>query len=551
MCTAARCWTGPEPARLSYHWASTGSGSESGFPFNSTKGNPISVLSDLQQRHNDVLTEIASLSDTATQENRELSQQETARSRQLLTDADTLEARISEEAEQASTQARITEARARISGGSSHDGVRVSVAGEPMTYGGGRPHSYYADSIILARGNVMDVSYRAAFERMGRWSHEVEVEVAERSQFGREAERQLREVLRTDNEVRHQQAIEEVRSRGRVAADLKQDGTESRAITSGSGTTVSAAGGGAASFVTPVFGTPYIPYREYGRAFADQCFKAPLPDYGLAIYKPQVTGPAGVSQWTENNTVTEVDPTAGYEVATLAIFAGEVTLSQVILDRMAPDYRFDVMCEDQLQRDYAPKWDTYVLTQALAGATSQAWTGNAGVFDLSVASGSGGFYGQVSKAKATMRKLQGTVLNPTHLFLDPARYEYIAAWADTQGRPLVVPDYAGPFNAAANSGDGDAGIEGATGTRFNGLPVYTDANIPTTTTSHFDQALVGCLTEVECYEGTAINRVLPQTLASQLLVVLQRYSYGTVLVNYPGAVTSINGSGMAAIGYTN
>lgn len=114
----------------------------------------------------------------------------------------------------------------------------------------------------------------------------------------------------------------------------------------------------------------------------------------------------------------------------------------------------------------------------------------------------------------------------------------------------MVPDYGGPFNALGNSGDGDAGIEGYTGTRFNGLPVFTDANIPTTTTANLDQALVGDLVEVEVYEGNPINRVLPQTLASNLETILQRYSYGTVLVNYAGAVTAINGSDMSAPVYS-
>jgi hypothetical protein len=473
----------------------------------------------------------------------------------LFRDIDEYDSRIKDEQSKHDKQRCLAEARNGIGVGvTSHDGTRVSVTGEAMTYGGGRPNSYYADSVLLSRGSVMDPQYRGAYERMLAWSNKVEHEVSDDSAFGKAAERQLRELLRTDNEVRHQTALEEVRSRGRAGGDTK-DGTESRAIASGGGTTASAAGGGAAAFVTPIFGTPYIPYREYGRAFADQCFSAPLPDYGLAIYKPQVTGPAGMAQQTEANInssgVTEVDPTAGYASATLVIFAGEVTLSRVVLDRMAPDYRFDVMCEDQLHRDYDPKFDAYVLAQALSGSTSQSWTGNSNAFDLTVTSGSGGFYGQVSKAKAGMRKLPGTVLNPTHLFLDPARYEYIAAWSDTNGRPMIVPDYAGPFNAAANSGDGDAGIEGYSGTRFNGLPVFTDANIPTTTTVNYDQAIVGDLHEVEVYEGAPINRVLPQTLGTKLLTVLQRYSYATVLVNYAAAVTSINGSGFSAISYTS
>jgi hypothetical protein len=475
----------------------------------------------------------------------------------LFRDIDEFDAEIEKVSAEHDKQHRATEARNAHLGGvgvSTHDGVTISVTGEKMVYGGGADSSYYADSIVLSRGDVMAPQYRGAYERMMTWSNQVEHEVADGSQFGQLAERQLVEQLRTENADVHRRSVEEVRSRGRVGGDVK-DGTEVRAIASGGGTTVSAAGGGAAAFVTPVFGRPYIPYREYGRAFADQCFQAPLPDYGLAIYKPQITGPAGVSQMTEatinSSGVTEVDPTAGYATASLVIFAGEVTLSQVILDRMAPDYRFDVMCEDQLHRDYDPKFDAYVLAQALSGSTSQSWTGNSGAFDLTVTSGSGGFYGQVSKAKGAMRKLAGTVLNPTHLFLDPARYEFIAAWSDANGRPMIVPDYAGPFNAAGNSGTGDAGIEGYSGTRFNGLPVFTDANIPTTTTVNYDQAIVGDLSEVEVYEGNAINRVLPQTLATKLQVILQRYSYATVLVNYVGAVTSINGSGFSAISYTS
>jgi len=517
----------------------------------------ISIVERLLETREELQQQLDKLVYTPTGEHRKLSDADCDRGERLVKDRDDLDVRIKDEHEKWSKQNRITEARNAIGlhgvGVSTHNGVtNVSVTGEPMTYGGGRPNSYYADSITLSRSNVMDPQYRGAFERMMSWSHQVEVEVADGSTFGKVAERQLCEVVRSDNEVRHRAAIEEVRSRGRVAADLKQDGTEARAIASGGGATASASGGGAAAFITPVFGRPYIPYREYGRAFTDQCFHAPLPDYGLAIYKPQVLGPAGVTQFTEGGSVTEVDPSAGFAVATLAIFAGEVTLSQPVIDRTSPDFRFDVMCEDQLRRNYDPKFDKYVLAQALGSATSQSWTGNSGVFVMTSASGAGGFYGQVGKAKAAMRKLEGTVLNATHLFLDPSRYENMAAWSDSQGRPLVVPDNAGPFNAVANSGDGDAGIEGYTGTRFNGLPVFTDANIPTTNgTLYYDQAVVGSLSEVEVYEGAPVNRVLPQTLASSLETILQRYSYGTVLVNYNGAVTTINGTGFSAITYTN
>ena len=194
---------------------------------------------------------------------------------------------------------------------------------------------------------------------------------------------------------------------------------------------------------------------------------------------PQVTSGAAVStSYSEGGSVTESDPGQGYISAGIIITAGEVTTSQATLDRAGPNFEYDVVIWDQLERDYAQKWDIYVITQALANALSQSYTGS---FKVAAISGVGGLYGQTAQAKSTIRTTAGTVLNPNRVFMDPVRWEALAGWADTQGRPIVVPGYANPMNAgAAGSPDGDVGIEGATGYRFAGLPAFTDHNIPTT-----------------------------------------------------------------------
>jgi hypothetical protein len=515
-----------------------------------TKGvGPITPLEKLLEKRAAAAEELEGiLRDPETGEPREtLTDEQEARSTELLADIPAFDEEIAKVSKEIRTQNMLAEARSLVTRSEASD---ARVVDEPKVYGTGSPDSYYADMITIDRKSPLDPRYRMAVDRTMRWSDQVEREVAEGTEFGKSAESRLREVFRDGDPLVTHRILTEVRERGRVALKDKQGG-ELRAINSGGGPTV-ATSGGAASFITPVFATPYIPFREYGRAFADQAAKGDLPDFGLAIYKPQITSQAAVAQFTEGSAVQETDPTAGYQVATLAVFAGEVTVSQVVLDRMAPDYRFDVAMEDQLHRDYDPKFDRYTLAQALVNATSQSWTGNAGSFEMVAHTlpGSGGFYGQVSLAKANMRKLLGTVLNPTHLFADPSLYEFMAAWADTTGRPLVVPDYAGPFNALANSGTGDAGIEGYTGTRFNGLPYYTDANIPTTGgTLAYYQAIVACMAEGEVYEGAPINRVLPQTNATLLETILQRYSYAAVFVNYPGAVTTINGTGFSGLSY--
>jgi hypothetical protein len=480
------------------------------------------------------------------------------RAKELLKDRGLLNKRIATESKTSSQQRQLAEARAAAGvvhhlGG---DGVSMSVLSEPRAYGPGSPNSYFADMVYLQRKGPMDPLYRAAYQRQVEWSNQVEHEIADDTQLGRHAAKQYRERYREGGvrggDVDWRIALTEARDRGRVGVQDKT--VESRALTTGGGATASAAGGGAAAFVTPFFTEPdYVPYREFGRAFADQCTKRPLPDYGMTIYTPQVTSAAAVStSYSENAGVTETDPGQGFISAGLIITAGQVTTSQAVLDRTGPNFEYDTVIWDQLSRDYAQKWDAYVVTQALMNATSQSWAGNAGAFELvaSTLPGAGGFYGQVSKAKAGIRTTAGTVLNPNALFLDPARWEFIAAWSDSQGRPVVVPDYAGPFNATAGgSASGDVGIEGRTGYRLNGLPVFTDHNIPTTTTANFDQAVVGDLSQVWCYEGELVHRVLPQTLAGNLEVIFQQYSYGTVLIRYNAAVTKISGSGMSAISY--
>lgn len=460
--------------------------------------------------------------------------------RKLAKDIDALDARIKEESKAEKRRQDIAEARKLIADATSADAT-VEVVAEPMVYGEGSPNSYVADLCRRVRAQHGEPDF-GAIGRLNKWAHQVEREIADGSKQGKIAEKQLRETYRTMSPEAARAALAEHRDRGRVAEGDKD--LEIRAIASGGGATASAASGGAA-FVTPLFFVDkYAPYREYGRSFIDQCNKQPLPDYGMEVYIPYVSSAAGVAQQnTEGTGVQETDPGFGYKSAALITEAGQVTVSQQLLDRAGPNFSFDQMIFDQLMRDYAPKVDTYTLTQTLAVCATQNWTGSSGAFDLTTTSGAGGFYGQVSKAKAAIRTSAGTVMNPTHLFLDPRIWEFMAAWSDSTGRPIVVPGYAQPFNAAAaGNASGDEGIEGATGYRFNGLPVFADANIPATGTTSNSSALVGNLAEVFVYEGSVVPRVIPQTYANQLQTLLQIYAYIAVVIRYPNSVVQIYGT---------
>jgi hypothetical protein len=242
----------------------------------------------------------------------------------------------------------------------------------------------------------------------------------------------------------------------------------------------------------------------------------------MYVYIPHVTGGAEVTAVTESSgstTIADLAPTAGFLSGALKTFAGQVVVSQQLLDRAGPGFAFDKLIFDQLMRNYALNFDVYCLEQALASAGTLNYKGTTGKFELTKKEAAGGFYGQVAKAKAEIRTTAGTVLNPTHLFVRPTRFEFMAAFANTQGNPLMVPGYAGPWNAAgAGNAGGDEGIEGDTGYKFVGLPVFTDENIPDQGTTTNDQAVVGCLSEVWVFEGAITPRTIPQTKANTLQV---------------------------------
>lgn len=491
------------------------------------------------------------LYDPETGEERTLDANQEARAAELAGSIEEADKGIEVESARVKQVRMISEARRQAnlaSHGNGATGTSVSVESEPMVYGADEnrqsEHSYWKDRITIEKYGVGHPGYDAAQDRRTRWAHQVEREVALRTKFGQHAEAELRERFRGEDPGETIAALNEIRDRGRVSLEQK---AEQRATGTGGGATASAGGGGAAAFVLPVFVGPYVVYREYGRAFADQCEKPPMPAYGMGIYKPQVTGGAGVGSYTELGTVTELDPTAGFLAGALGIYSGQVVLSQAVLDRTSPDFRYDLMVQDQIARKEAPILDAYVVGKAITnGASAIAYTSTFAVASTSGVNNS--LYGHVSQAKATMRKAAGAVLNPTHVWMDPVRWEVVAAWGDANGRPVTIPDYAGPFQAlAAGSADGDAGVEGATGYRFNGLRAFTDPNLPTTGgTANLDQVLVTCQNEIEYYEGAPVDRILPQTLATNLETIIQRYRYVTVIENYSAATQPIQGAAFTA-----
>lgn len=429
-----------------------------------------------------------------------------------------LDARIIEVDGDERRESAINSARSRIQ---SAVGDLV-VRDEPKTYGPESGQSYYADLCRMALPGTQ--GYQEALERSAAYGREVVRDAVndpkERKRIVHAAREQFRK-----NERAGRQFVSDIESRrGEVRTGMD--------TTSGSG----------GSFVTPQYFVPdYAPYRQFGRAFINEANVMPLPDYGMTVFLPQVISPAGVStQATQNTGVNETDPTAGYLSANLVTEAGEVTVSQQLLDRAGPDFQFDKLVFDQLQRAYNLQIDSAILTAALAnaGTVTNAQTG-ATSLDIVTS-----FYSDVSNAYQAIEEAAGVVMSPTHIFATPVEWAFIASQVDLNGRPLVVPSAGGPFNALAAAMNGKENIvpEGNTGYEVLSLPVFKDGNIPTTNTNTDTQIIVAHMPEVWVWEGELVPRTIPQTFAQNLSVLLQVYSYNATIVRYPKAVQAITGA---------
>ena len=418
----------------------------------------------------------------------------------------------------------VQEARTRL--GTAAVDASISVREVPKTYGPGSHHSFYAD-LVRVQNPSFGGDTEAANLRMLEHAKEVAGEMRDsNSKYGQFAARSVRSLNRSDDRVGVEDSVQRAMHFGEQ---------ELRAGMS----TGSTSGG---SFVTPqYFVSEYAPYRMFNRVFADAANKMPLPDYGMTIYLPSVNTPAAVAaQAGENQGITEQDPNAGYLSTGLTTNAGQVTVSQQLLDRAGPDFQFDVMVFDQLRRAYDSTLDTYVLTQALANAGTSATQSTAGW--QSSGSSAGYLYSKLGQAKALCVDAAGVVLPATHAFFQPINWEWYASQVDVEGRLQITPNAHGPYNAIGAGSDGTPIADGDTGYVVNGLHVMEDGNIPAT--GGTNQVVVAHMPEVWFWEGDLVTRTVPQTAAQNLSVLLQAYAYVGAIVRYPKAVQSIAGAGI-------
>lgn len=305
-------------------------------------------------------------------------------------------------------------------------------------------------------------------------------------------------------------------------------------------------------FVPPAWlMSQFVDLARAGRAVANAVTSQALPGGTDSINIPKVlTGTATGVQSADNGAVTEDDLTDTVVSAPVRTIAGHQDVSIQLLDQSPVN--FDQVVFADLIADYATKVDQQVISGVGTGGQVTGIRSTAGIETVTVADADVRLlYAKLADAVQRVHTLR--FQPPTVIAMHPRRWAALLAATDTHGRPVLPPDASNPSNAIGKLTA--VAAEGVVGS-LHGVPVITDANIPTTAggaspNNVQDVILVMRASDLLLFESGIRTRVLPEVGAKNLTVGLQVYGYMAFTAGrYPKSVVEVGGAGLVAPTFT-
>jgi Phage capsid family len=297
-----------------------------------------------------------------------------------------------------------------------------------------------------------------------------------------------------------------------------------------------------------------------GRPFANAITRLPLPEQGMSLIIPRGTTGADVSsQATENSALTNTDEVWNNLTVPIATVGGQQDVSRQTLERGTPGI------DQIIYMDLAGAYHAEVDRQVLAGSgASGQMLGALNTASISQATA----FGAAVTAQNLNTKIAGAIaavagtgvgLDAGLIVMHPRRWGYLTSLSDTSGRPLVVPNAGAGQNilaanlapAAYSGGDDPADYRQATPVgSMQGLPVLTDANIPTNVGTNLEDVVLIVDEDMvllwEQGDGMPAQLRFEQTLGQNLTTKLVAYGYAAFTAGrYPQAVSRVGGADTA------
>jgi HK97 family phage major capsid protein len=294
----------------------------------------------------------------------------------------------------------------------------------------------------------------------------------------------------------------------------------------------------------------FVRLARPGRVTADVIGSKPLPAHVGSINLPKVTGGSSATvQGSQGSSVSDTAATTSSVSSGIMTLSGQQSVALQLLEQADEGVDIDAMVLEDLAASYAVALDTQVLVAStpfvgllnVSGVNNLTYTtGSPAVL------GSGQFNSQIVQA---VEKIATTRYAPaTSIIMRPDRWSWIVGTTfDTTGRPLFGTITQGPVNAlgVSNQVDGDQ-VATPVG-MLQGLPVYTDPNIPTNLGAGLNQEVAFVLREsdLNLYETPPVAMRFDTTYAGSLEVLFRVHGYAAAIFNrYPQSIAVIGGTGL-------
>jgi HK97 family phage major capsid protein len=275
--------------------------------------------------------------------------------------------------------------------------------------------------------------------------------------------------------------------------------------------------------------------------------KLRLPEEGMSLFISRITTGADVAaQASENAAVAEADLDDTLLEVPVRTYAGQQDVSRQTLERTDADR---VIYAD-LARAYFTTLDSEVISGTGSSGRHLGIRNTSGVLTVSYNDASptpAELWGPLNNALSQIES--GVFQGPSALVMHPRRWRWLTAALDANSRPLVLPDVNGPFNALAV---GDSPQYGGVAGTLAGVPVVTDANIPTNLGAGSNEDVILVLVSAQLMVWAESGDLAPRELRFEQVAPPQSIRLAVwgcsafTAGRYPAASAVIGGTGLVA-----
>jgi HK97 family phage major capsid protein len=297
----------------------------------------------------------------------------------------------------------------------------------------------------------------------------------------------------------------------------------------------------------------YALVARAGRPYANSVVNLELPNAGMSFVIPRgTTGATAAIQSTQNTSVSSTDEVWADLTVPVATIAGQQDVSRQSLERGTPG--LDQIVFADIAGAYGVAVDVQTLSGTGASGQVLGTLATSGINQATAFTAAGTPATVYTKMAGQLSAIETTrFLAPDLIVMHPRRWNWFLGQVDAAGRPFVVPDTNGPFNALGVAREPvDTPSTRPVG-QMLGLNVITDASIPTAVgTGPEDQILIVRRADMLLWEdgpGTPHQLTFEQTLGNQLTVKLVAYGYIAFTAGrYPTAVGVVGGNSASTFG---